>query len=157
MQTTTILQDAPILKPNLEHKNFTETADLYEAGSKVEGDWKEINGLRRGKPFTYKVFITNEDDIIYSKYVEPMATEVTLGADSQVSATKIEMIPSERKTTTIRVVSSVAGGLVGYIYARKNKYDRNKSIMFAGVGALAGFLISKQFTKNTGIVVQKAK
>lgn len=156
MQTTTILQDAPILKPNVEHKNFTETSEIFEKGSKVKGDWKEINGLRRGKPFTYKVFITDENEIIYSKFVEPM-TEVTLGADSQVSATKVEMIPAERKTTTIRVVSSVAGALVGYTFGRKKNYDRNKSLMLAGVGALAGFLISRHFTKNDGIIVQKAK
>lgn len=156
MQTKTILQDAPILKPNVQHKNFTETGEIYKKGAEVRGDWKDINGLRRGKPFTYKVFITNENEIIYSKFVEPM-TEVTMGADSQVSATKVEMIPAERKTTTIRVVSSVAGALIGYTFGRKKNYDRNKSLMLAGVGALAGYLVSKQFTKNDGITVQKAK
>ena len=156
MQTKTILQDAPILKPNVEHKNFTETGEIYKKGAEVRGDWKDINGLRRGKPFTYKVFITNENEIIYSKFVEPM-TEVTMGADSQVSATKVEMIPAERKTTTIRVVSSVAGALIGYTFGRKKNYDRNKSLMLAGVGALAVYLLSRQFTKNDGIIVQKAK
>ena len=158
MYSTTIIEDAPILTPNVTHQNFTETADYLVRGTEVSGDWKEINGLRRGKPFTYKVFITDNDEVIYSKYVKPMGTtEITMGADSQVSATKVEMVNSERKTTIIRAASSVAGALIAYTYAKKRGMEKNKTYLMAGAGALAGFLISRQFTKNTGIVVQKSK
>lgn len=158
MYNTTLIEDAPILTPNVSHQNFTETADYLEAGTEVNGDWKEINGLRRGKPFTYKVFITDNDEVIYSKYVKPMMTrEITMGADSQVSATKIEMAGSERKTNIIRAVSSATGAVIGYAYAKKRGLSKNRTLLFAGVGALAGFIISRQFTKGTGIVVQKSK
>jgi hypothetical protein len=93
-----IIEDAPILLPNKEHKNFTKSESILPKGTLVEGDFKNVSGLRRGNPFNYRVFTTKEGDIIYSKYVKPMAVEVTMGADSQVSATKIGMISSEKTT-----------------------------------------------------------
>jgi len=158
MYTTTVIEDAPILTPNVSHQNFTETADFLARGTEVNGNWKQISGLRRGKPFTYKVFITDNDEVIYSKYLEPMGTrEITMSADAQVTATKVEMVAAERKTTMIRAAASVAGAFLGYTYAKRKGMNRNKTILIAGAGALAGFIISRQFTKKTGIVVQKSK
>lgn len=157
MKTTTI-DTAPILIPNLEHKNFTESRFEIPKGKEVEGDFKVISGLRRGKPFDYRVFVTNKNEIIYSKYVKPMtATEVTLGADAQVSATKVEMIPAERNTTIKNVVGGATGGIIGFAIAKKQGVSMTKTIIYASVGAIAGYLIAKQYTKKTGIVVEKAK
>lgn len=156
--TTTTIDTAPILIPNLEHKNFTESRFQIPKGKKVEGDFKVISGLRRGKPFDYRVFVTKKNEIIYSKYVKPMATtEVTLGADAQVSATKVEMIPAERSTTIKNVVGGATGGIIGFAIAKKQGVSMTKTIVYASVGAIAGYLIAKQYTKKEGIIVEKAK
>jgi hypothetical protein len=158
MITTTTIDTAPILMPNSEHKNFTESRFEIPKGTTIKGEFKIINGLRRGKPFDYRVFITEKEQIIYSKYVKPMATtEVTLGADAQVQATKVEMIPAERSATIKNVVGSATGGIIGYAIAKKQGVSNTKTIMYASIGALAGYLIAKQFTKKTGIVVEQAK
>lgn len=158
MITTTTIETAPILMPNMEHKNFTESSYDIPKGTTIKGNYSVINGLRRGKPFDYKVFITQKDQIIYSKFVKPMATtEVMLGADAQVQATKVQMIAAERNTTIKVVIGSATGGIIGYAIAKKQGLTDAKTILFASVGALAGFLIAKQLTKKTGIVVQKSK
>ena len=158
METTVTIDKAPILIPNLEHKNFTESRFEIPSGTKITGQFKIINGLRRGKPFDYRIFVTNKNEIIYSKYVKPMGTtEVTLGADAQVSATKVEMIPAERNTTIKNVIGSATGGILGYAIAKKQGVNMTKTLIYASVGAIAGFLIAKQYTTKTGIFVQKAK
>lgn len=159
MYKTTTLGNAPILLPNREHKNFTDSGEFIPAGTEIVGDNKVVEGLRRGKPFDYKVFITKDGEIIYSKYVKPMATEVTMGADSQVSATKVGMIPSERKTTTRKVVGAVVGGVVGYAISKRGGVQRTfmQQLLFIGGGALAGYMVGNYFNKKTGIVVEKAK
>jgi hypothetical protein len=158
MITTTTIDTAPILMPNSEHKNFTESRFEIPKGTEIKGEYKIINGLRRGKPFDYRVFITDKEQIIYSKYVKPMATtEVTLGADAQVQATKVEMIPAERTATIKNVIGGATGGIIGYAIAKKQGVSNTKTIIYASIGALAGYLIAKQFTKKTGIVVEQAK
>lgn len=158
MITTTTIDTAPILIPNGEHKNFTDSRFEIPKGTTITGEYKIINGLRRGKPFDYKVFMTDKEQIIYSKYVKPMATtEVTLGADAQVQATKVEMRTAERSTTIKNVIGGATGGILGYAIAKKQGVSNNKTIIYASIGALAGYLIAKQYTKKTGIVVEKSK
>jgi len=157
IQTVTI-DTAPILIPNLEHKNFTESSFEIPKGTKISGDFKVINGLRRGKPFDYRVFVTNKNEIIYTKYIKPMAnTEVTLGADAQVQATKVDIIPAENSRTMKNVIGSATGGIIGYAIAKKQGFNTTKTLLCAGVGAIAGYLIIKQYTKKQGIIVKSSK
>lgn len=153
-----IIEDAPILLPNKEHKNFTSSDNVLPKGTLVEGELKNVSGLRRGNPFNYRVFTTKEGDIIYSKYVKPMAVEVTMGADSQVSATKVEMVGSEKTTTSRRVIGAVVGGVVGYAVAKRGTPKSfTQQLMYIGGGALAGYLVGNYMNRKTGIVVEKAK
>src|SRR6185369_16871584 len=91
-------QDAKILIPNGSHQNFTETGQVIPKGSKLVGEYIAINGMRRREPFQYKLFkIANTNKYIYQKFIKPLEnmekTEVTLGADSERSATTVK-IPS---------------------------------------------------------------
>ena len=54
-----VIEDAKILIPNTEHKNFTDSGEIIEEGTFVSGQVKNIEGLRRGKPFIYRLFLTN--------------------------------------------------------------------------------------------------
>lgn len=159
MYKTATIANAPIMLPNIEHKNFTDSGEFIPMGTEITGDNKVVNGLRRGKPFDYRVFITNDGQIIYSKYVTPMATEVTMGADAQVSATKVGMVSSETKTTSRKVVGAVVGGVIGYALAKRGgvKKPFMQQLLFIGGGAIAGYMVGNYFNKNTGIVVEKAK
>lgn len=153
-----IIEDAPILLPNKDHKNFTNSDNVLPKGTLVEGELKNVSGLRRGNPFNYRVFTSNEGDIIYSKYVKPMAVEVTMGADSQVSPTKVEMVSSEKTTTSRKVIGAVVGGVVGYAISKRGTQKTfTQQLMYIGGGALAGFLVGTYMNRKTGIVVEKAK
>jgi len=159
MTTAITIETAPILNPNMEHKNFTESSFEIPKDTTIQGNFKIINGLRRGKPFDYRVFITDKEQIIYSKYVKPMGTtEVTLGADAQVKSTKVDMIPAEKSLTLTTIIGSATGGIIGYGIAKKQGVSNTKTIIYASIGALAGFLIAKQLKSNKrGIIIENAK
>lgn len=157
MIEATIKKDTKVLAPNKEHQNFTETDVILKAGEKVTGDFKDIKGLRRGVPFTYKMFITDEKQIIYQKNVEPMqTTEVTLGADAQVSETKVDMKPAE-KFSKAKLAGVVLGAGAGYALARRKKLSGKKMALYIGLGAAVGFGVAYLYDKNKKVVVKQSK
>ena len=119
-----VINDAPILVPNAEHKNFTDTGKKIEAGTVLMGKPNVIKGLRRGEPFDYKIFVTDKNEIIYLKNIQNMPmTEVYLGADSGQTPTVV-LTPSESNTGMRPILGIVVGALAGYLYAKK----QNKNI-----------------------------
>ena len=93
---------APILLFNKEHRNFTESDTYIDANTPIEGEPKLIEGKRKGQPFTYRLFITNDKQIIFlnkTNYKNMNTTEVQLGADA--STTKSSTAPSPIKNVCI--------------------------------------------------------
>lgn len=132
-------QDSKFLTANAEHQNFTETTENIGEGNILKGEPKNIQGLRRGKPFTYRVFITNDKKIIYLKNVTPMkTTEVTLGADSQASSTVVNLVPAET-FNKVKTTGLVIGAVAGLAYAKYKKHDAKKVAMYIFVGGLLGY------------------
>lgn len=132
-------QDSKFLTANGEHKNFTETNEYIGEGNILRGEPKNIQGLRRGEPFTYRVFVTTDKKIIYLKNVTPMqTTEVTLGADSEVSSTVVNLVPAE-VFNKVKTTGLVIGAVAGLAYAKYKKHDAKKVAMFIFVGSLLGY------------------
>ncbi len=79
-----ITEDTKSLIPNVAHKNFicTQDSKTFTKGEKITGNPKIILGERKGKPYTYQLFLTDDHDLIFlNKTNIPMEkTEVTLGA-----------------------------------------------------------------------------
>jgi len=150
-------KDSKILIANNEHKNFTETDEIIEEGTILNGNAINVKGLRRGEPFTYRLFITPKKEILYLNNITPMeTTEVMLGADDSVSSTKVNFIPAEtfnkRKTLGL-----ILGGLAGFAYAKYKKHDIKKVAMWIGVGSLIGFSTAYVLDKNKSIKVTPSK
>jgi len=146
-----VKEDTPVLIPNNDHKNFTETDLIIPSGTEVEGDYKNVNGLRRGQPFTYKLFVTKENHILYKNKIEPMATQVYLGADAQVTPTVVKV--EKKLITTSTVVGALIGGMVGNYYAKTQGGNRN---IYMGGGAVIGFFIAR-FFENRSVAVKPSK
>jgi hypothetical protein len=149
-----VLENAKVLVPNKEHKNFTETNEEMPKGTVVNGEFKSIKGLRRGEPFSFRVFVTDKGQIIYSNKLKEMkATEVTLGADASQTPTVVNMIPAETFKTS-RIVVALAGALGGFYYAKKKGANK---IKYAIVGAAAGYAAVWAFDKSKSVTVAKSK
>ena len=73
-EKVTVIKDCKILKANKQHKNFTETKEILKKGTVLSGRNVKIDGKRRGENFTYRIFITDDEKIIYQNCVEPMKT-----------------------------------------------------------------------------------
>ena len=58
-------EDAKVLVPNKEHQNFTATDLVIPSGTTLKGEVKYVDGMRRGEPFKYKLFKTENSQFIY--------------------------------------------------------------------------------------------
>lgn len=147
MEVKTIT-DADILVPNKEHKNFTNSGKKIPKETTLTGNPIVINGLRRGQPFSYKLFVTDKQEYIYLKNIKNMdTTNVYLGAD----ATVVKM-PSDNNFGTVPLISMLVGGAAAYYYAKKR--DQSRIYLYTLIGGVAGFGIGK-YLQSQGIVTFK--
>lgn len=152
-----LVKDAKVLIPNNEHKNFTETTEVIAKGTKVSGKIENIQGLRRGEPFTYRLFNTNNNKLIYLNNLENMgATEVKLGADASQTSTKVDLIPAET-FNKLRRNGLIIGAIAGFAWAKYKKHDMKKVGMWIGVGALVGYAAAYVIDTNRKAIVKPSK
>jgi hypothetical protein len=159
-----VIENAQILIPNKEHENFTESSKVIKKGTILLGDEILIKGKRRGEGFTYKLFKTNNNQLIYLKKIKPMqVTEVTLSASgdaatSNVTTPTVISVPSGKKLLTKNVIiGTILGAGVGYGFSKYKKLDKKTTMMYSVVGAIVGFGISKYVEKRKSIVVKPSK
>lgn len=153
-----VLDDTKTLKQNVEHQNFTETKEVIPKGTTLKGKFLQVQGLRRGEPFTYKIFVTDDKKILYQKKVKPMAvTEVTLGADSGVSPTIINEATPKKNFTKQTTIGALAGAGAGWYFSKKLRgMETNKVLLYTLGGAILGFYIGRKLESRT-IKVTKSK
>lgn len=135
MTTTTVIEDANVLIPNPEHQNFTATAEVIKKDTEITGEPKNIKGLRKGEPFTYKLFLTNDNKLIYLKKIKPMETQS--GADSTIVNLKQTMLAKPA------ILGAVGGALAGFAWAKYKKHETKKIAIYALIGGVAGFVFGK--------------
>jgi hypothetical protein len=152
----TVIKDCKILKPNKEHKNFTETKEVIKKGNVLNGRFVKIDGKRRGQDFTYRLFITDDEKIIYQNCVENMkTTEVMLGADSQQTPTIVDLTNAER-FSKYKTRGLIIGGALGFAYSKLyKKQDWKKVAMFTALGAGIGFASAFLMKKNVTVTESK--
>jgi len=153
-----VIEDAKVLVPNPEHQNFSETNNTINKGEKITGEVKLIAGLRRGEPFTYRLFLTNNNQLIHLNKIKQMSntTETTLGADSQVSPTIVK-IPLQSRLAKASSIGAISGAVIGFGYCKYKKHDNKKVITYTIVGAVLGFVIGKVIENTRSEVVKTSK
>lgn len=144
----TVIKDSKYLIPNAQHQNFTESNDYVGEGVLLKGNFANIEGLRRGEPFTYKLFITEDKNILYQNNVEPMKTiELTSGADSQLKSTVVNLIPAET-FNKVKTAGLVLGALTGFAYCKYKKCDTRKTVMYIFAGSIIGYAAAYVIDRN---------
>lgn len=167
MQLVLVIEDAPILVPNESHSNFTQSDKLFEKGVLLEGNPININGKRRGENFTYRLFQTNQNQLIHLNKVKPMnVTEVTLGSNgsrttmqtprTNPTPTIIKMPYADVLFTKKTITGSLLGAGIGFLYSKYQKAEPKKRNMFIGIGAVVGFAVSR-YMERRNIIVKPSK
>lgn len=148
--------DAKILVPNKEHKNFTATDLVIPQGTTLEGEKVLVNGMRRGEPFQYKLFKTNDNRYIYLNKIKPSmaTTQVYLSADAQQTPTIVD-VPQAKLLSTTNIVGAILGYYVGHWYS--TKYQKGNSRYYGLAGAVAGVLTARYIAKKGTIKFVKSK
>jgi hypothetical protein len=154
-----VIENANVLTPNTEHKNFTETSEIIKKGTILVGEPKTIKGRRRGEDFNYRLFVIKENNkIIYLKKIKPMqVTEVTLGADAQPSPTLVKVPEGKKLLSQSVIMYTVAGAGLGFGWSKYKKFDNKKTTTYSVIGAVVGFAIGKYMEKRKAITVKPSK
>ena len=145
-----VIEDTKVLLPHPEHQNFVEGKETIPAQTILNGEPKVVAGLRRGEPFNYKLFLTNDNKLIYIKNLRNMdATEVTLGADGETSPTVVNL----KQTVLARpgIMGAGIGAIVGFGYSKYKKHQEGKKVILsvlagAIIGYMAGHIIAHKVT-----------
>ena len=126
-----IIQNTNFLIPNKEHKNFTDSSDYARVGEIVKGEFRNVNGLRKGKPFEYRLFFTNNGKILYANCVkaENVPSEIISNADNLQTPTLVDLKPAEQFKYTAHLIA-LGGGIAGYYYGKKQKATGNDLIKY---------------------------
>lgn len=149
-----VIEDAPILIPNLTHKNFTESSDIIKKGTELDGDLKYVVGMRKGEEFKYRLFYTKNGEIIFKNKIKPInMTEVKLGADAQQAPTVVSV--PDNKVDKNALIGVISGAVAGFAFAAYKHKDAKEKLMYTvGVAAL-GYLAGKMITKRKSVTVKQ--
>lgn len=145
-----LAEDARVLIPNGVHQNFTETEEVIHKDTVLNGEPKVIKGLRRGQPFDYKLFLTENNKLIHLKKTRNMdATEVKLGADSSKQPTVVNL----KQTTLAKpaIIGAISGAIIGFGYAKYKKHETKKVGIYALVGAVAGYVVGRVIAHTASV------
>jgi hypothetical protein len=138
----TTTDNAPVLIPNKEHKNFTESSEVILPSTTLVGTFKVINGLRRGKQFDYRIFVTDDNKIIYANKVTPQPQEKS-------TEKKVTTTSEEKKFTASALLFVGIGAALGYYAAsRKSKEITPQTLLYVVGGAVVGYYASKSIQPN---------
>ena len=158
--------NAPLLIPNPDHRNFTEAghrnftnkSKFLPKGTDCVGEFISVEGLRKGVPFKWNLFKTNKNQFIFQKLVTPMeATEIKLGADAQVTPTKVD-VPSNEKADRSPLVGALVGAGLGLAFAKYKKVEgAKKTVIYMAVGTIAGYVVGKMIANKKKITVKASK
>ena len=146
------IEDANVLTPNYEHKNFTATDLIIPKGTELTGELKLINGLRKKQPFQYRLFYTNNNQIIYINKTKPInmeTTEVKLGVD----ATVVD-IPKQTMDRNL-LYGAIIGVIAAYGYSAYKNKGAAQRLIYIGFGGMLGMIAGKLVTKRKGITIKK--
>lgn len=150
--------DIKELIPNEQHKNFTDSDVIIPKGTTLTGQFREIKGLRKGEPFTYRLFYTNKDQIIYTKNIKPVTmekTEVTLSAEGPEQPTGAIISIPKNYFDKNAMYGAILGAAAGFGFAHYKKKSAKQKILFTCLGAVAGVVAAKVIIKAKAITVKK--
>jgi len=134
------IDNAVVLVPNKEHKNFTESKDVIPVAKTLVGTFKKINGLRRGKPFEYRVFVTDENKIIYADKVTPQPKEIESNKVATMS------IGESKIGSSNALLYAGVGAALGYLLSRRQSKEINtQTFLYVIGGAVVGYYAGKTF------------
>jgi hypothetical protein len=153
-----VCQNTNYLIPNKEHKNFTDSSDEARVGSVITGEFRNVDGLRKGKPFQYRLFFTKNGKILYANCVkaENVPSEILQGADQSVTATKVNLTPVESFRYAAHIVA-FGGGLLGYFYGKKQNKTGMDLAKYTAVGAVGAYGIYWLIDQNKSTIINPSK
>jgi hypothetical protein len=138
-----VLEDCKLLLPNKEHENFTESNFTIDKDTILLGNNKRIIGKRRGDDFIYRIFVTDDKKILYTKNIKDMR-EINLYADG---SDDINRNPKEDNT---KLYGALIGLVAGYALHKYGsiKVINNYPILSILSSSLIGYFALPLITKK---------
>jgi hypothetical protein len=158
MKKVVAIKNGSFLTPNKEHKNFTDSGKNFRVGALMEGEFKNIQGKRRGEDFTYRLFFTNKGGVVYADCVTPLTATMEVISSAVGKNTEAKAIPTP-PPTNVKEISTKSGntGLIalgigsvlGYIYSKGKNLSKEYTIIYTVGAGIILYGIHKTFTKKS--------
>lgn len=142
-------ENAPVLINNDEHQNFVETDKIIPKGTTLDGSFLNIQGLRRGKEFTYRIFKDKDGIIVYENKVEPMNYSKAEGE------TRVVDMPSVKGNARTHAIVSGVSGVLAFAVAKKMGKTNKNAFIIAGVTALIGYGVASMYTSRQNVTYKR--
>jgi len=142
-------ENSPVLINNDLHQNFVETDKIIPKGTTLDGSFMNIQGLRRGKEFTYRIFKDKDGIIVYEKNVEPMNYSKVEGD------TRVVDMPSVKGNARTHAIVSGVSGVLAFAVAKKMGKTNKNAFIIAGVTALIGYGVASMVTSRKNITYKR--
>jgi hypothetical protein len=143
-------ENAPVLINNDDHQNFVETDKIIPKGTTLDGSFMNIQGLRRGKEFNYRIFKDKDGIIVYENKVEPM-----MNYSKAEGETRVVDMPSVKGNARTHAVVSGVSGVIAFAVAKKMGKTNKNAFMIAGITALIGYGVASMVTSQRNITYKR--
>lgn len=158
MIKTVTIEDALVMIPNAEYQNFTATNETIPKGTEIQGKAQIVKGLRRGEPQDYRLFVTDDNKIIFLNKTNIKTDmenrEVTLGVGGEKSIVVNDSMPKRLGKPV--VLGAIGGALAGYGYCKYKGHDMKKQVIYALVGGAIGYLAGYVYeNKGISVIIKK--
>jgi len=144
-----VLENSPVLINNDKHKNFVETSIFIKKGTKLDGDFYNVVGKRKGKDFTYRLFRAKDGFLLYANTVQEMKNKF----EGDIN-TRVIDLPNNQENNVMTSAISVFVGIISFAVAKKMGYENKNALMIGGVSAIAGYFISNSLYKPKSIQIK---
>lgn len=154
-----VVEKAEILIPNPQHKSFSGSNSFIPKDSVLEGDATLVSGLRRGSPFNYRLFKTNDKKYIFLDKINPikMEKETNSNASGDMGRPLIINTSAGAILGKVPIAMALIGGGAGYAYCKYKKHDSKNTLKYVIGGAILGYIAGRVLQGGKIISVKEGK
>ena len=154
-----VVEKAEILIPNPPHKSFSGSNSFIPKDSILEGEATLVSGKRRGSPFKYRLFKTNDKKYIFLDKIKPIkiTKEQNSNASGDMGKAIIVNTSAGRTSGKVPLAFALIGGGAGYAYCKYKAHDSKNTWKYVLAGALLGYVAGRLLQDGKVISVSESK
>ncbi len=152
-----VVEKAEILIPNRQHKSFSGSNTFIPKNVIIEGEATLVNGMRRGSPFEYRLFKTDDKKYIFLNKINPIKMKKEMKANASGEMGRPLVVNTSTGLVTIPNLAAIAGAGLGFAYASKKHLSVKDKALFIVIGGVLGYMVGGALQGLKEIKIKEGK